>query len=53
MWKLAKAYRPKELADEAYSLYEKFRPEIPAGQRGWGAEGELDLELLEQFAERD
>ncbi len=53
MWKLAKAYRPKELADEAYPLYEKFRPEIPAGQRGWEAEGELDLELLEQFAERD
>ena len=28
---LAKAYKPKELADEAYALYEKFRPAIPGG----------------------
>lgn len=52
MRRLAKAYRPLELADEAYPLYEKFRPEIPAGQKGWGAEGDLDLDRLEQLAER-
>jgi hypothetical protein len=30
----------------AYPLYEKFRPSIPPGVRGWGAKGELDLDLL-------
>src|SRR6516162_8948299 len=29
MQKLAKAYRPQEIAHDAYSLYERFRPEIP------------------------
>ena len=29
--KLAGAYKPQELADHAYALYEQFRPEIPAG----------------------
>jgi hypothetical protein len=27
-------------------LYERFRPEIPPGQRGWGARGELDLHVI-------
>jgi hypothetical protein len=40
---LADSFRPAELAAVAYSLYEKFRPEIPPGVRGWGAKGELDL----------
>jgi hypothetical protein len=53
MQRLAKAYTPTELADEAYSLYEKFRPEIPAGTKGWGAEGDLDLGLIEKLAKRD
>lgn len=51
MQKLAKAYRPKELAEQAYSLYEQFRPAIPSGQRGWGAAGDLDLNLIEKLAE--
>jgi hypothetical protein len=50
MGKLAKAYRPKELAEEAYALYEEFRPAIPAGKRGWGARGDLDLGLIERLA---
>jgi hypothetical protein len=50
MGKLAKAYRPKELAEEAYSLYEEFRPAIPAGKRGWGARGDLVLGLIERLA---
>jgi hypothetical protein len=53
MQKLAQAYKPKELADEAYPLYEKFRPDIPAGKTGWGAEGDLDLDLIETLAKRD
>src|SRR5271166_4537099 len=41
--KLAKAYKPQELAQEAYTLYERFRPSIPEGVKGWGAKGDLDL----------
>ena len=46
MEKLAKAYPPKQLETKAYSLYEKFRPEIPEGKKGWGAKGELDLDYV-------
>ncbi len=52
MQKLAKAYRPKELAGQAYSLYEQFRPGIPSGQRGWGAAGDLDLKLIEKLGDK-
>ena len=52
MQKLAKAYRPQELAHDTYRLYERFRPDIPAGKKGWGAKGDLDLELIEQMAKR-
>jgi hypothetical protein len=34
MQKLAKAYKPQQLGHEAYSLYERFRPAIPAGKKG-------------------
>jgi hypothetical protein len=50
MEKLAKAYSPEELTDEAYTLYEKFRPIIPGGKRGWGAQGELDLDYIRSLA---
>jgi hypothetical protein len=40
---LAKSRPPKRLAEEAFALYEAFRPEIPRGTRGWGAKGVLDL----------
>ena len=43
MLELAKSLPPSELAEKAYALYEKFRPEIPPGKRGWGASGKLDL----------
>lgn len=43
---LAKAYTPKQLESKAYDLYEKFRPEIPEGTKGWGAKGELDLDYI-------
>jgi len=51
MEKLAKAYTPKQLEVKAYDLYEKFRPEIPEGKRGWGAKGELDLDYVRSLAE--
>ena len=51
MQKLAKAYTPKQLESKAYDLYEKFRPEIPEGVKGWGAKGELDLDYIRSLAE--
>jgi hypothetical protein len=51
MEKLAKAFPPKQLEKKAYDLYEKFRPEIPEGKKGWGARGELDLEYIRSLAE--
>jgi len=50
MQHLAKAFEPDELAEAAYSLYEKFRPSIPPGKRGWGAKGKLDLGLIRSLA---
>jgi hypothetical protein len=43
---LASAYEPDDLAERAYALYERFRPEIPRGKKGWGAKGTLDLRLM-------
>jgi len=51
MEKLAKAYTPKQLETQAYPLYEKFRPKIPEGMKGWGAKGELDLDYIPSLAE--
>lgn len=48
---LATAYKPKQLEAEAYSLYEKFRPKIPEGTKGWGAKGELNLDFIRSLAE--
>jgi hypothetical protein len=50
MQKLAKAYPPKQLESKAYDLYEKFRPAIPEGKKGWGAKGELDLDTISSLA---
>ena len=47
---LAKSYTPHELEASAYGLYEKFRPEIPEGKKGWGAKGELDLDYIRSLA---
>ena len=46
---LARSYPPPELAGRAFLLYEKFRPQIPQGERGWGAAGDLDLALLRRL----
>ncbi|HLF72737.1 MAG TPA: hypothetical protein VI524_00190 [Anaerolineales bacterium] len=51
MEKLAKAYTPRQLESKAYDLYEKFRPEIPEGKKGWGAKGELDPDYIRSLAE--
>ncbi len=49
---LAGAIKPEELAVKAYSLYERFRPAVPAGIKGWGAKGDLDLKLIRSLAKR-
>ena len=47
MQKLARKFPPRELAVAAFRLYERFRPAIPEGVRGWGAKGELSTEMIE------
>jgi len=49
---LAKSMPPRRLAEEAFPLYEKFRPKIPEGVKGWGAKGVLDLARLRNLDER-
>ena len=49
---LALSFRPPELAAAAYALYERFRPAVPTGTRGWGARGTLDLGLIRSLAKR-
>ena len=46
---LAKSYDRPTLADVVYSLYERFRPEIPEGKKGWGTKCELHLELIQRL----
>ena len=47
---LAKAFRPEELSQSAFSLYEKFPPTIPEGVTGWGAKGTLDTDRIRSLA---
>jgi hypothetical protein len=50
MGRLAKSLAPKDLAEGCFGLYERFRPEIPEGVKGWGAKGSLDLGVIERLA---
>jgi hypothetical protein len=50
MMQLAKSRRPAAIAAESYRIYEKFRPAIPEGVRGWGEKGDLDLRLIRKLA---
>jgi hypothetical protein len=43
---LADSIPPDRLDVEAYGLYERFRPAVERGKRGWGAEGVLDLDEI-------
>jgi hypothetical protein len=46
MEELADSLAPKELNRMGFRLYEHFRPEVPAGAKGWGAKGLLDLSRI-------
>jgi hypothetical protein len=48
---VAKSKKPADLAQEAYRLYEQFRPAIPAGKKGWGATGTLNLAVIRKLAQ--
>ncbi len=47
---LAGSLSREDLLARGYELYERFRPAVPAGTRGWGAPGELDLAKLRALA---
>lgn len=49
---LAESMAADALAERAYALYEDFRPDVPAGTRGWGAMGVLDLNKIRALARR-
>ncbi len=53
MTELARSLPPEVLADRAYALYERFRPEVPPGVGGWGAAGTLDLGVVERLARHE
>jgi hypothetical protein len=40
---LVASLSPEDLNEQAFHLYERFRPEVPADERGWGAKSMLDL----------
>lgn len=48
---LADSMDTARLTEAAYDLYEKFRPDIPAGKKGWGAEGTLSIDEIRKMAE--
>ena len=50
MLDLANSLPASQLAEKAFALYEKFRPEIPPGKKGWGASGKLDFDLIRKMA---
>ena len=51
MRQLAMSRQSTALADEAYALYEQFRPTVPAGTQGWGAAGTLHLDAIRKLAQ--
>jgi hypothetical protein len=51
MEELAAKFGPGELNRIGFRLYEKFRPEVPADVKGWGAKGKLYLTKVREAAE--
>jgi hypothetical protein len=43
---LANRYEPAELNRIGFRLYEKFRPDVPYGNEGWGKRAVLDVEMI-------
>jgi hypothetical protein len=47
---LAKSFGLEELARNAFHLYGKFRPAIPADLTSWHAKGRLDIDRVRSLA---
>ncbi|KAK4499811.1 hypothetical protein PRZ48_007997 [Zasmidium cellare] len=43
----------EELSRRAFGMYEDFRPNIPAGQKGWGRKGQLRLDSIQSAVAND
>jgi hypothetical protein len=43
---VAARYEPAELNRIGFRLYERFRPEVPAGNEGWGAKAVLEIQKI-------
>lgn len=52
MTRLAASLSADALNEQAFHLYERFRPEVPADGKGWGAKGVLDLAKIDALAKR-
>ena len=50
MEELAGSLSHEDLVHRAYGLYERFRPVVPSGVRGWGVPGNLDLDEVRALA---
>ena len=53
MESLARAFPPKQLESQAYDLYEKFRPEIPEGKKGWGQKANWTWTISAHWRSKD
>jgi len=52
MQRLAASLSVDELDEQAFHVYERFRPEVPSDENGWGAMGVLDLDKTEALVKR-
>jgi hypothetical protein len=50
MKRLADSVAADVLNAEGFHLYEKFRPQVPSDEKGWGAKGILDLATIDALA---
>lgn len=53
MLQLARSLKPDQLAEQAFGLYEAFRPAVARGTRGWGQKGELDLDFIRSLVRKE
>jgi len=49
---LAETCEPAELAGSAMDIYMRIRPRVPEGKAGWGKEGILDLDKIDDLIAR-
>lgn len=40
------------LSVEGFNMYEKFRPDVSGGQKGWGRKGELSLDTIKDVVQK-